>query len=77
MPKGGGNFGDEPRHLVLDLRVRLQADIEVEDDLVEAGGLDLFQGLVSVLCAGEPSNTDFSVRSWGRTFRNRSTIPMK
>jgi hypothetical protein len=45
--------------------VRFQANIEIEDDLVEPGGLDLFR--VSVICAGEPSNTEFSVRSSGRT----------
>src|SRR5947209_322348 len=29
---------------------------------------------VSVICAGEPSNTEFSVRSAGRTLRSRSTM---
>ena len=43
LGKGGRDFGHEAGHLVLDLRMRLQADIEVEDDLVETGRLDLFQ----------------------------------
>ena len=43
--KRGRNFGHEPRHLVLDLRVRLEADIEIEDDLIKPGLFDLLQGV--------------------------------
>jgi len=43
--KGRSDLGHEPRHFVFDLGMRLQADIEIEDDLVEPGGLDLLQGL--------------------------------
>jgi hypothetical protein len=43
--KDGCDFCHEPRHLVLDLRMRLQADIKVEDHLVKAGGPDLLQSL--------------------------------
>ena len=32
---------------------------------------------VSVICVGEPSNTEFSVRSAGRTLRSPSTTAMK
>src|SRR5437588_11332614 len=45
LGEGGRDFGHKARHLVLDLRVRLQADIEIEDDLVETGGLHLFQSV--------------------------------
>ena len=38
------DFGHEARHLVLDLIVRLQPDVEVEDHLGESGRLDLLQG---------------------------------
>ncbi len=41
--EGRRDFGHETRHLVLDLIVRLQADIEIKDHFVEAGRLDLLQ----------------------------------
>ena len=43
--KGRRDVAHEAVHLFFHLRVRLQADIEIENDLVEAGGLDLFQHL--------------------------------
>lgn len=43
--KVGRYFFHETRHLVLDLGVRLQADIEIENDLVKSGVLDLLQGI--------------------------------
>lgn len=39
--EGRRHLPHEAVHLVLDLRVRLEAEIEVEDHLVEAGRLDL------------------------------------
>ena len=43
--EGGCDIRHEPRHFVFDLRVRLKADVEVEDYLVETRRLDLFQGV--------------------------------
>jgi hypothetical protein len=40
--KRGRNFGRKARHLVLDLRVRFQADIKIKDDFVEDGGFRPF-----------------------------------
>ena len=73
--KIGRNFGHKARHLVLDLRVRLEAHIDVEDDLVEPGCLDLVQRLA--ICADEPKRTEFSVKSTGVTFCRRATMSMK
>ena len=39
------NYGHEPGHLVLDLGVRLQTDIEIENDFVKACGLNSLQSL--------------------------------
>ncbi len=58
------DLGHEARHLVLHARVRLQAEIEVEDHLVEAGALDL-RLQVSAICADEPISTALSVKSSG------------
>ena len=74
--KGGRDLAHEAVHLLLDLAVRLQADIEIEDDLVEARGLDLLQGL------GDRARACRSARSSrsgprGRTFCSRSTMSMK
>src|SRR5215475_3755310 len=41
--EGGSHLAHEAVHLVLDLLVRLEADVEVQDHLVEAGGLDLLE----------------------------------
>ena len=53
--EGRRHFGHEAGHLVLHLRVRLQADVEVEDHLGETRGLDLLQRLGDA--AAEPSST--------------------
>src|SRR5215469_720442 len=45
LVKSGCDLGHEALHRVFDLRVRLQTDIEIEDDLIETGGLDLLQGV--------------------------------
>jgi hypothetical protein len=58
-----------------DLRVQLQTDIEMEDDLVEPGASILFK--VAVIRAGEPSDTEFSVWSCRRSLPNRSTMSTK
>src|SRR6202008_3596353 len=41
--KSRRHFAHEARHLILDLTVRLQTDVEIKDHFVEAGGLDLLQ----------------------------------
>src|SRR5438067_6663205 len=46
--ESGRDLGGKARHLVLDLRVRLQPDIDVEDHLVEPGPLDLLQRVSDV-----------------------------
>src|SRR5437762_4627763 len=46
--ESGRDLGGEARHLVLDLPVRFQPDIDVEDHLVEPGRLDLLQRVSDV-----------------------------
>src|SRR5512144_1613508 len=41
--EGGRHLAHESLHLVLDLLVRLQPDIEVEDHLVKSGGFHLLE----------------------------------
>jgi hypothetical protein len=53
--------------------VRLQTDIEVENDLVEPAASTFFK--VSMIRASYPNSTEFSVRSSGWTLRSRSTMP--
>src|SRR3981189_812928 len=43
--EGRGDLAHEAVHLFLHLRMRLHADIEVEDDLGETGGLDLLESV--------------------------------
>src|SRR5262249_5642434 len=43
--ESGGNLRHEASHLVFDLAVGFQSNIEIEDHLVEPGGLDLLQGI--------------------------------
>ena len=43
--KSRSDFLGKPVHLFLDHRVRFAADIEIQNDLVDAGGLDLFQAV--------------------------------
>jgi len=44
VSKGRGDINHEVRHLVLNLGIRLQTDVEIEDDLVETGCLDIYEG---------------------------------
>src|ERR1700704_610231 len=46
--ESGRDLGGKARHLVLDLRVRLQPDIDVEYPPVEPGRLDLLQRVSDV-----------------------------
>src|SRR5215472_10050881 len=53
LGESGRHLGHEPRHFVLYLRMWLQPDIEIEDDLVEPDSLDFFQYLSNLLWTAE------------------------
>jgi len=63
-------LGHEPRHFVFDLGMRFQADIEIEDDLVEIGGLDLLQG------QSDPRRRAHQNRILSRILRPRIARPL-
>src|SRR6476646_11854065 len=51
--EGGRHLAHEALHLVLDLLVRLQPDIEVEDHLVKSGGFYLLERVRDALCRSD------------------------
>jgi hypothetical protein len=53
LGESGRHLGHEPRHFVLYLRMWLQPDIEIEDDLVEPDSLDFFQYFSNLRRASE------------------------
>jgi len=53
LAESGRHLSHEPRHFVLYLRMRLQPDIEIEDDLVEPNSLDFFQYFSNLSRAAE------------------------
>ncbi len=76
LAEGRRHLCHEAGHLVLDLGVRLQADIEIKDDLVEPGGLDFFQG-IDDLRRRSRAAPNFRSGPAGPTLRSRSTMPTK